>query len=152
VRESWDDLIIETVSRLLVPFVQTYALYVLAHGHSSPGGGFQGGCAFAASLILLALVWSPKGLKKRMPEKALLSSSALGVGLFYAGLGALCMAFGGSFLDYAALDPLLPKGKVMARYYGMALVETGVQFTVMSVMALIFLRLLEGEGGCSSSS
>lgn len=151
-REKWDDLIIETVSRLLVPFVQLYALYVLAHGHSSPGGGFQGGCAFAASLLLLALVWSSEGLKGKMPERFLLGSSALGVGFFYAGLGALCMAFGGNFLDYAALDPMLPKGKVMARYYGMALVETGVQFTVMSVMALIFLRLLEGENGCSKSS
>ena len=38
------DFIIKTTSRLLIPFIQLFALYVIAHGHHSPGGGFQGGC------------------------------------------------------------------------------------------------------------
>ncbi len=49
------DLIIKTVCRLLIPFVQLFALYVIAHGHHSPGGGFQGGVILGASIILLAL-------------------------------------------------------------------------------------------------
>lgn len=143
----WEDLILKTVSRILTPFVQLYALYVLAHGHSSPGGGFQGGCIFAGSLILLLLVYGRKGLEERFPLRPLFFLCAFGVGAFYAGLGALCLAFGGEFLNYGALDPLLPHDPVMARYYGMALVETGVQITVMAVMVTIFLMLLRGEEG-----
>jgi multicomponent Na+:H+ antiporter subunit B len=35
------DLIIRTTCRLLIPFIQLFGLYVIAHGHHSPGGGFQ---------------------------------------------------------------------------------------------------------------
>ena len=38
-----EDLIIKTAVRLLVPFAQLFGLYVVVHGHYSPGGGFQGG-------------------------------------------------------------------------------------------------------------
>ena len=37
------DLIVTNTVRLIVPVIQIFALYVLAHGHVSPGGGFQGG-------------------------------------------------------------------------------------------------------------
>ena len=40
------DMIINLTCRLIVPFVQLFALYVIAHGHYSPGGGFQGGGYF----------------------------------------------------------------------------------------------------------
>ena len=36
------DLIIRMVCRGLAPFIQLFGLYVIMHGHSSPGGGFQG--------------------------------------------------------------------------------------------------------------
>ena len=37
-----DSLIIRVASRFMVPFIQLFGLYVVAHGHYSPGGGFQG--------------------------------------------------------------------------------------------------------------
>ena len=37
------DLIVTNTVRLLIPVIQLFAFYVLAHGHVSPGGGFQGG-------------------------------------------------------------------------------------------------------------
>ena len=48
-------IIVKTLCRLLVPFIQMFGLYVIMHGHSSPGGGFQGGVILASSFILLAL-------------------------------------------------------------------------------------------------
>ena len=36
------DLIVTNTVRLLVPVIQIFSFYVLAHGHVSPGGGFQG--------------------------------------------------------------------------------------------------------------
>ena len=49
------DLIVKTTCRLIVPFIQIFALYVIAHGHHSPGGGFQGGVILGAALILFAI-------------------------------------------------------------------------------------------------
>ena len=54
------DLIVTNTVRLIVPVIQIFALYVLAHGHVSPGGGFQGGVAMGASFILVALAWNLK--------------------------------------------------------------------------------------------
>ena len=44
----------------------------------------------------------------------------------------------------AAEKEQLPVDPVMARYYGIAAIETGVQITVMSIMVSIFLNLLTG--------
>ena len=48
-------VIVKTVCRILVPFIQMFGLYVIMHGHSSPGGGFQGGVILGSSFILLSL-------------------------------------------------------------------------------------------------
>ena len=136
----WEDIIIETLSRFLVPFMQIYSLYVLAHGHGSPGGGFQGGCIFAASFVLLVIAYDIFEAKKRFSEKINGIFCALGV-FIYTGIGWLCLLLGGNFLDYGKLSKILPTDPVMARYYGMAGIETGVQITVMAIMVSIFLDL-----------
>ena len=46
------DLAVKTTCRMIVPFSMIFALYVIAHGHHSPGGGFQGGVILGASVIL----------------------------------------------------------------------------------------------------
>ena len=51
--EYLENIIIRTLCRFLIPFIQLFGLYVIAHGHGSPGGGFQGGCILAASFILI---------------------------------------------------------------------------------------------------
>ena len=43
--------------RMVIPVIQIFALYVVAHGHHSPGGGFQGGVMLGASFILFALAF-----------------------------------------------------------------------------------------------
>ena len=42
-REPYHNTIVDGVARLLVPFIQLFALYVISHGHYGPGGGFQAG-------------------------------------------------------------------------------------------------------------
>ncbi|MBM4298745.1 MAG: sodium:proton antiporter, partial [Deltaproteobacteria bacterium] len=55
-RERYHNPIVDGVARLLVPFIQIFALYVISHGHYGPGGGFQGGVILAAALMLLRLI------------------------------------------------------------------------------------------------
>jgi multicomponent Na+:H+ antiporter subunit B len=134
------DVIIRTMCRRLIPFIQLFALYVIAHGHHSPGGGFQGGVILGASLILLAIAHNLKISLGRMPEKTDALLCAVGVGV-YAATGAFCMLLGLNFLNYTALAPLLPGGAVMARSYGIFIVEVGVGMAVMATMVWIYMNV-----------
>lgn len=140
------DVIIQTVCRLLIPFIQLFGLYVIAHGHSSPGGGFQGGVILGASFILLCLSHDIQEMKRRLTQKALLYYCSLGV-VLYAGIGLICLFLGGRYLDYGALHQLLPVGSVEARSLGIFGIEVGVGMTVMAVMVSIFLDLASEEKG-----
>ena len=131
------DLIIKTVCRLLVPFIQLFGLYVIAHGHHSPGGGFQGGVILGASIILLAISQDLRTAVKRMGERLVAILCAVGV-LIYAGTGALCMLLGLNFMNYSALAPVLFVDKIMARSHGILIVEIGVGFAVMTAMIWIY--------------
>ena len=131
------DLIINTISRFLVPFIQLFALYVIAHGHHSPGGGFQGGVILGASIIVLAIAFNLRTAVKRFGEKIDGIMSALGV-FIYSGIGAVCVLLGAQFLNYSALSKVLPVGKVMARSHGILGVEIGVGIAVMAVMVCIY--------------
>ena len=134
------DLIIKTACRLLIPFIQLFALYVIAHGHYSPGGGFQGGVILGASIILLAISHDLRTTIERMSEKLVAILCAVGV-LIYAGAGALCLLLGLNFLDYSALAPLLHVDPISARSLGILIVEIGVGVAVMCTMIWIYNNL-----------
>lgn len=134
------DLIIKTVCRILIPFIQIYAMYVVAHGDFSPGGGFQGGVIFGSSLILLAISYDLKTLVMRIKEKVLGIYAVIGV-LIYLGIGVLCMFMGGNFLDYSALAPLVPGDPHHIRALGMLGVEIGVGVAVTAVMVIIYINI-----------
>lgn len=143
VDKDWvpSDIIIQTVCRILIPFIQIYALYVVAHGDYSPGGGFQGGVIFGSSFILLAISYNLKTLMKRISEKVLGIFSATGV-LIYVGIGAIAMVMGGNFLDYSKLAPLVPIDPGHIRAIGMLGVEIGVGIAVTAVMAIIYINIV----------
>lgn len=142
VRDS-DDIIIKTVARILAPFIQLYALYVIMHGHHSPGGGFQGGVILGASMLLLLITHGPEETKRRMSEKWVAGLSSLGL-LIYSGIGLLCIILAGNFLDYGRLAGLLNVDTAEARSLGILGVEIGVGLAVMSVMFSIFLNISTG--------
>ena len=50
-------LVIRVVSKLLIPFILLFGLYVQFHGDFGPGGGFQAGVIFASAFVLYALVF-----------------------------------------------------------------------------------------------
>jgi multicomponent Na+:H+ antiporter subunit B len=136
----FEDVIIQTVCRLLIPPMQLFALYVIAHGHYSPGGGFQGGVILGASFILLSVAYSIEEVKKRMSEKLNVIFCSLGV-IIFSGVGIVCLTLGGNYLDYGWLHQVLPANPVEARSLGILFVEIGVGLTVMAVMISIFLNL-----------
>ena len=135
-----DDLIVETLARLLTPFIQAFALYVLFLGHYSPGGGFQGGVLVAASFILLIIAFDLEKTTERFSEKFNVICNGGGV-FIYAGIGLLCILLGGNLLDYSALSKILPVGPEEARALGILGVEIGVEITVAACLLSIFIDL-----------
>ena len=138
-----EDIIVSTISRILVPFIQLYALYVIMHGHYSPGGGFQGGVILGASMVLLLLTRGYDEVTGKVSENTVTLLTSAGV-LIYAGIGLLCLFFLGNYLDYGKLAALLHVNPAHARSLGILGIETGVGITVMAVMYSIFLDISTG--------
>jgi multicomponent Na+:H+ antiporter subunit B len=134
------DVIVKTLARVLVPFIVAYALYVVMHGHYSPGGGFQGGVILAASFVLLGITHGLEQMRRRMSEKTAGVISVMGV-LIYGGIGVLCVILGGNYLDYGALSEIVPVSRSEARSLGILGVEIGVALAVMAVMCILFFSI-----------
>ncbi len=127
-------LILRIATKLLLPFILMFALYVQFHGDFGPGGGFQAGVIFGAGGILYGLVFGVERLDRVLPGAVLRALAALGV-LCYAGVGIASLFAGGAYLDYGVLahDP------VHGQELGVLLVELGVGSTVAAVMMLLFV-------------
>ncbi len=134
------DIILQWSARILAPVMQIFALYVIAHGHHSPGGGFQGGVILGASFILLALAYDLETVLKSFTENKIFIFCCLGVAL-YAGIGVGSLFLGGNFLAYEAWADLLGITTLEAHSHGMLAVEIGVALTVMAVMLSLYSDL-----------
>ncbi len=130
-----DSLIVEKITRLLIPFIQVFALYVYFHGHYSPGGGFQAGVLLGASFILELLVGTRRELSHLSVRSEFLLAT-LGVGIF-AGVGGLALINGGRYFDYGVIS-LFGSDPAMRRYWGILLAEGGVAMVVSMTLLVIF--------------
>ncbi len=126
--------ILRIVSKLLLPFILLFALYVQFHGDYGPGGGFQAGVIFATGIVLYGLVFGLKAAETVLPPSWLQVLMPLGV-LLYAGVGIVSMFMGGEYLNYNLLDRHDP---VHGQHLGILLVELGVGITVAAVMVAVF--------------
>lgn len=135
-----DSIIVQMACRYLAPFIQLYGLYIIAHGHYFPGGGFQGGVIWAASFILLVISHGQNVVQKLLSEKLRMLLAAGGIAIF-AGIGIIAMLFGGKYLDYGAI--IVPGLEVpYVRYFAILVVEIGIGILVMGAMILIFLEFI----------
>ena len=142
IARGYEDTIIRFVSRAMTPFLQLFALYVLAHGHHSPGGGFQGGVILGATFILLAISFDLRLVVQSFNERTALILANLGL-LIYSGTGALCLLLGANFLDYSALARIIPGATaITARSHGIMAVEIGVALAVMAIIVIIYTNLV----------
>jgi multicomponent Na+:H+ antiporter subunit B len=88
---------------LVGPLV-VFGIYIVTHGHLSPGGGFQGGVILATAPLIVYLAGTFRDFSKVTAHALVEVSEAIGAGAYVLiGLGA--MAAGGAFLQN-----LLPLG------------------------------------------
>ncbi len=127
--------ILHVISKILVPLIFLYALYVQFHGEYSPGGGFQAGVIFATGFILYTMIYGLQAAYKVVDPKVLHWLMVLGV-LLYAGTGLASLFLGGNYLDYNVLT----HDKTHGQHIGIILVELGVGICVAAVMMLVFFN------------
>jgi multicomponent Na+:H+ antiporter subunit B len=141
--QPFESLMLRTLLGPMIASLQLFAVYVLLHGHYSPGGGFQAGILIAASLILPMLVRGRGEPRRTLSLRGAVSLTSVGV-LIFAGIGILPLLIGGTMLDYA----MLPLGGEASdrRSLGILLIEVGVTIGVAGAMVSIFYALA-GEIG-----
>ena len=64
-------MVLRVVSKLLIPFILLFALYVQWHGDFGPGGGFQAGVIFASAFVLYALIFGLGTLRAAIDASSL---------------------------------------------------------------------------------
>jgi multicomponent Na+:H+ antiporter subunit B len=139
-----EDIIVRYVTRIILPFVQLYGLYVVLHGHLSPGGGFSGGAIIGASMILYALAFNLSAGSKKLSHDV---SSALesGGALLFAGMGIFAILLGTNFLgNKVAGIPIGTPGNLFSSG-AIMIITFGVGVKVASTMITLFYSLIEGE-------
>jgi multicomponent Na+:H+ antiporter subunit B len=99
--------IVDLTSRKLAPYVLLFGLYLIFHGHVSPGGGFQGGVVLASGVILLALSRSVGTATGIFPFSRLGLAEAGAFGVFLS-LGLVGLLTGASFLGDFLKQGFLP--------------------------------------------
>ena len=127
------DVILRVATKLILPFMLLFAVYVQFHGDYGPGGGFQAGVIAARELHPLCADLRPGADDAADPGRLVETLIPLGV-LIYAGVGVYGMLNGGNFLDYSHLA----HDHVHGQEWGVFLVELGVFITVSSTMLAIF--------------
>ena len=126
-------LIPRVMTKLLVPAILLFALYVQFHGDYGPGGGFQAGVIFASGFILYGLIFGADKTRRVISPRAVTLFIGLGL-LLYAGVGLASIVLGGNYLDYGVFAEDFAAGQRL----GIMLVELGVGITVAAVMIKVF--------------
>ena len=96
-----NDLIIQSVAKIAVVIILTFAINLFISGHHYPGGGFIGGLTFASALILLFVAFDIESVRKNIPVDfkvvaaiGVLISVLTGVGGMLVGEEFLTQTFG----------------------------------------------------------
>ena len=133
------DVILRVASKLFIPFILMFALYVQWHGDYGPGGGFQAGVMVAAAVILYAIIFGTAAAERAVPRWLAEAMVPLGV-LIFAGVGVWSLYMGANYLDYDALFhwPATKEEAKHGQHWGVYLVEIGVLITVSGTMLTIF--------------
>lgn len=136
-------LIVKTVSRLIFPFIFLFGIYVILHGHLTPGGGFPGGVIIAASVVMILLAYGFDTAQEQMDALSAEVSESLGA-LILIGLGIMGIFMVGDFLG-----EVLPPGTIGSLFSGgnFPILNIGVGMKVGAGVVTIFYAMLGLRGG-----
>jgi len=139
--------IVRTLSNILFPLIMIFGLYVIAHGHLTPGGGFQGGAVVASGCIMLIAAYGSTWVLEKIKVSRLSVFESLGA-LGFIGVAFLGLIFGGYFFNNflvktGILFNIVPKTLETAAEFNTAGVLPLMNFAVgVKVIAGLFVVVL----------
>lgn len=92
-------LIVKTITRLTVGLILLYGIYIVLHGHISPGGGFAGGVIIALSFIHLMLAFGKDVALKKLSQTVASLFESLGA-LMFLSIALIGLTGGYFFLNF----------------------------------------------------
>ncbi|MBE0477918.1 hypothetical protein IBX65_02205 [Candidatus Aerophobetes bacterium] len=134
--------IVKTIAKFVVPPVIIFGIYMILHGHLTPGGGFPGGVIVACTFILLVLAFGKEVAfqKLKISTASVIESAGALVFLSVALIG---MAVGGwfffNFLPVGFPLKIISAGSIPFSNIGIGLKVMGGVFAVF--LTLIMFRL-----------
>ena len=142
--------IVKTVTNFVYGFIIIFGLYIIVHGHLTPGGGFQGGAvvgsAFALLLISYGSLNSKKFLKKDIFSLFESSGLTLFIVLGFLGLGITFfynfLANSGGWFGNAAVIGINPGDMNTAGVIPLMNIAVGLE--VLSAFGVILLTMASG--------
>lgn len=104
IHEPKNDIILQTVARILVPPIFIFGIYVILGGHLGPGGGFSGGAVIGAGLILYLNAFGFEKTERFFTQKTYRRMS-------FCALACYCLAKSYSFYTGANhIESVIPLG------------------------------------------
>lgn len=135
-----NDVILQSVTKVVVFIILTLGSYLFFSGHNAPGGGFIGGLVLASAFVLLLLAYDIETIRASIPVDFKIVA-AIGV-LIVLLSGLLPALFGEPFLNQTFAHVTLPLfGKV--ELSTVTFFEVGVALTVVGVVVTIILSISE---------
>jgi len=107
--------IIRDVSKILIPAIQLFGIYVIINGHLSPGGGFAGGTLLGVSMILYRYVVGKEEAQKFYSFNRLLKVMSFSL-LAYGLIKGYSFITGGADI-HGFTPPLGTPGKILSGGY-----------------------------------
>jgi multisubunit Na+/H+ antiporter MnhB subunit len=132
-------IIVKKTTQLIAGMIFLYGLYVIVHGHLTPGGGFAGGVILAGSFILLILAFGSDYINLLQEESGstFLENISVLIVLFLALSGLLIgtKIFFSNWLPKGIVGELISAGLL-------PLYNIFVGFEVAASILTIFLALI----------
>jgi multicomponent Na+:H+ antiporter subunit B len=115
-----------------------FGLYVVAHGHLSPGGGFQGGAILASAPLFMYLGGEYLAFRRLSPETSIEVAEGAGAG------GFVCIGLAGPVAGGAFLFNFLPLGTLKDLFSAgtMPLLYTSIGLAVAAGFVLLLSEFL----------
>lgn len=131
--------ILQTATRVLMPLLLLFALFLLLRGHNAPGGGFVAGLVVSAAFILHAVAYGVEETRRVLRANA---STLLGIGLAIALASAVpAVVIGKAFMS--ALWGTLGWGTVAVGVGTPLIFDVGVFLAVTGVVLTIVFTLVD---------